>query len=100
MMARDILAFLAGAGITLAVVTMGPQTDRAAISQAHAQTQQEMLPDHVRYLLLALANAIASVAVDGERTAVALNATSDRLGVLADRLAGLEKRLADLEKKR
>lgn len=95
---RDILAFLLGAGITLAGVPIGLYSHHGLIGTAEAQ--QAASDEPLRQLILAIADALASVAVDSERTAVAHNATSDRVAGLAERLGNLEKRLTELEKKR
>ena len=98
MTSRDLLASIIGAGIALVVALVWLPTDRGVVGMAHAQ--QDQLPERQRFLLLAIANAIASVAVDGERTALTANEATDQIKVLQERLGTLEKRLAELEKKR
>ncbi len=95
---RDLMALLAGAGIALAVASVFLRPGVVGVGQA--QAQQEMTPERLRLMTLALANALASVAVDGERTAVAHNQTVDRVAALEARVRLLEKRLADLESRR
>ncbi len=95
---RDLVASIIGAGIAMIVATAWPPVDRGIVGAAHAQ--QDPPAERQRFLILAIANAIASVAVDGERTAMAVNEATDQLKILQDRLASLEKRLAELEKKR
>ena len=95
---RDIIGLLAGAGIALAVAAILLPDDRRLVGQA--QAQQDTASERQRHLMLAIANAIASVAVDGERTAMSLNQTADRVTDLEARLRHLEKRLAELESKR
>ena len=99
---RDLLAALVGAMIALSVAAVGRygHVDVAGPAQAQTKAPDGVSRDEVRYRVLAIAAALASVAVDGERTAVAHNATADRVADLAERLADLEKRVAELEKKR
>lgn len=104
MTSRDILAALAGALLALCVTAAGLHLDRGIVGPALAQPQtqapREMTTEQLRNMSVAIALALASVAVDGERTAVAQNNTSDRVADLAERLGNLEKRVAELEKKR
>ena len=95
---RDLLALLAGAGMALSVASIVLPPGTGGFGEARAQ--QQAMPEGLRLMTLALANALASVAVDGERTAVAHNQTADRVADLEMRLRQLEKRLADLEGKR
>jgi hypothetical protein len=100
---RDIVALLAGAGIALASAAALLPAGRAAVGDALAQGNAQAGRDAATpadrrgYLMLALANALASVAVDGERTAVSLNRTVDNVDELEARLASLERRVAALE---
>jgi hypothetical protein len=99
---RDLLAAFAGAVLALSAVATGVYGP-GVLARAHAQTQaktQDITRDEIRFRVLAIAAALASVAVDGERTAMAHNDTADRVADLAERLSALEKRLAELEKKR
>jgi ubiquinone biosynthesis protein UbiJ len=89
---------LAGAIIALAMAAfiLPPATGLAQPAQA----QPQPLSNAQRYLPLALADSLASVAVDGERTAVALNNAVDEIKALQERVAKLEKRLAELDAKK
>lgn len=105
---RDIAAAVMGAGAALIVAMALPQTEGSLVSPAQAQTktqtqtqvQQNPSPEQLRFLILAIANAIASIAVDGERAAMAVNDATDQIKNLEGRLREMEKRLAALEAKR
>lgn len=95
---RDLTVAIVASGVTLAVAIGYMAADRGLLSPAHAQ--QPSVPEQQRQLLLAVASAVASVAVDGERTAMTLNETRDELTAVRSQLRALEQRLGDLEKKR
>jgi hypothetical protein len=97
---RDLFALLAGACIALAAAAVLLPAGRAVVGQAQAQAPHEPPLERQRQLVFAIGSALASIAVDGERTAVALNQTTDRVAELEARLKHLEKRLAELESKR
>jgi hypothetical protein len=98
MTSRDLVASIIGAGIGMVVALAWLPMERGIVGAAHAQRDQ--LPERQRFLVLAIANAIASVAVDGERTAMTANEAMDQIKLLQERLGSLEKRVTELEKKR
>lgn len=102
MKSRDLFAASVGAAIAAAVFVLAPSISLtpAAFAQPQQRAQGQPAPDSARTLILAIASALASIAVDGERTAVALNEATDDMRALADRLSAAEKRLAALEAKR
>lgn len=95
MTGRLFTASILGAGALLVAAAAVPTP--GLIGPASAQ--QAPAADQQRSLLLAIANAIASVAVDGERTAMAVNDASDRIVTLEERVRTLERRLVDMEKR-
>ena len=97
---RDIAAAIMGAGVALTVALALVPAGRSLINPAYAQAQQSPTPEQLRFLVLAIANAIASIAVDGERAAMAVNEATDRIRSLEERQRDFEKRLAEMERKR
>jgi hypothetical protein len=95
---RDLGAAFLGACIALIVALALLAGDRGLTTPALAQANP--VAEHQRLLLLALADAIASVAVDGERAALAVNEATDQIKSLQGRMKDLEKRLTELDKRR
>jgi hypothetical protein len=104
MTGRDILAAGIGAAIAASMMVALPSADRimpaAAQAQQKAQPPRELSQEELRLLVLAIARAIASIAVDSERAALGVNRNAEDMQTLKERLAVLEGRLAELEKKR
>jgi hypothetical protein len=97
MTGRDLAAAAIGAGLALAMAIGAVDFRLHPFGEARAQAGEIESP---RQFMLAVAAALASVAVDSEKTAMKLNETGDSMGRLAERVADLEKRLAELERKR
>ena len=97
-------SLLALAIVGLAIVGLGAPdlTLHRAQAQSPAPVAGEARPvmEEHRLLLMAIASAVASVAVDSERNAIALTRAEDQVKVLQDRIARLEARLVALEKRR
>jgi hypothetical protein len=92
------MVFVLGVAASLAAMHGAVLRDRLFVGPALAQKEPV---DRQQYLLvLGIGNALASLAVDSERTALTLNETIDRVKTLDDRLQAAEKRIADLERKR
>ena len=105
MTGRDILAAAIGAAVAVSTITVIPHADRFFLAAAQAQpTRQapppELTQEQLRFLVLAIARAIASIAVDSERAALAVNRTAEDIQTVTERLADIERRLAEVEKKR
>ena len=96
---REFAASIAGATAVLAITAALALA--AAQLTPHAQAQQPRdSTDAERLLLRSIAGAMASIAVDGERTAVAVNDAVDQIKALQDRVAALEKKIAEMQAKR
>jgi hypothetical protein len=91
-----VLAFFLG----VAAAAIGSIVwERLLVGTAHAQNEQ--MTGRQQYLLvLAIGNALSSLAVDSERTATSLNDVSDRVKALETRLRRAEKRVEELERMR
>lgn len=93
---RVVFAFLLG----VATASLGSITwERLFVGPAYAQ--KEPTSERQQYLLvLAIGNALSSLAVDSERTAANLNDVTDQVKALEGRLRQVERRIADLERTR
>ncbi|HKU94560.1 MAG TPA: hypothetical protein VJR58_04755 [Vineibacter sp.] len=93
---RVALAFVLG----VAAASLGSMAwERLLVVPAHAQ--KEPMSDRQHYLLvLAIGNALSSLAVDSERTATNLNDLTDQVKALEGRLRQAERRIGDLERTR
>jgi len=93
---RVVFAFVLG----VATAALGGVAwERVVVGPAHAQ--KEPASERQQYLLvLAIGNALSSLAVDSERTATNLNDLTDHVKTLEGRLRQVERRIADLERTR
>ena len=96
---REVMAFVLGAATALTAALGIASWDGRLIGVARAQ--DESMSSRQQYLLvLAIGNALSSLAVDSERTATGLNGVADRVMALEMRLRRAEKRIEDLERPR
>ena len=93
---RVVLAFALGVATAAAC---SAAWEHLLVGIAHAQNEQ--MTGRQNYLLvLAIGNALSSLAVDSERTASGLNDVPDRVKALETRLRRAEKRVEELERMR
>ena len=99
MLRREVMAFVLGAATALTATLGIVSWDGRLINMAHAQN--ESMSSRQQYLLvLAIGNALSSLAVDSERTATGLNDVADRVKDLEIRLRQAERRIETLERNR
>ncbi len=93
---RVLFAFVLGLATAIGG---GMAWEQLVVRPAHAQ--KESMSERQHYLLvLAIGNALSSLAVDSERTATRLNDVADQVTALEGRMRQMERRIADLERTR